>query len=357
MAATTEVRWGILGCGKISNDFANAIAQAQDCTLVSCGARNVYSAEAFGKLHGARRWGNYESVISDPEVQVVYVGSIHPYHRDLVLKALDANKHVVVEKPMGMNARECEEMVAKAKEKDLFLMEGLWTRSFPATRKVAEILSSGRLGEVVSFTGDLGFDIPFDVDRLYDLKLGGGGLLDLGIYPLSWLLLAFAGKKLNGVSAAARLHEGGADMSGVFTCTFGDEGIGSCTYSSRSLTQNSVEICCRRGRIRVSGPTEGGFSSAHTPERVEVVTAGESLVRGEKKEVLRFPVPKYTQANAPMNFPNSEGFLFEAEHVADCIRKNLKESPNWTLAETIQAAEIMDEVRSQIGVKYPQDAS
>jgi len=352
--SSARISWGILGCGKISNDFANAIHQAKGCDLVTVGARNVDSAEAFGKLHGAKRWGNYDAVVSDAEVQIIYVGSIHPYHYKLVLSALEAGKHVLVEKPMGMNARECKEMAAKAKEKGLFLMEGVWTRCFPATRKVVEILSSGALGDVVQFVGDLGFDIPFEVDRLYDLNLGGGGLLDLGIYPLSWLLLAFAGKDLKGLSASARLHKGGADMSGVITAKFGDEGIGACMYSTRSLTQNEVEICCREGRIRVGGP-ESGFASAHTPERIEIWTAGDQLLKGQKKEVLTFPVPKFKTTKSPMNFPNSEGFLYEVEHVAECLRQNLKESPNWTLAETIQCAEIMDEVRKQVGVKYPTD--
>lgn len=168
------LKWGILGCGKISNDFCNAVHQAAGSVIQNVGARSESSAEAFGKTHGAIRFGTYESVVSDPEVEVVYVGAINTQHYKLALSALEKGKHVLCEKPMGMNAGEVRNLMAKAKEKNLFLMEGVWTRCFPATRKIADHLSSGALGPVVTFQGDLGFDIPVSIKRLYDLNLGAG---------------------------------------------------------------------------------------------------------------------------------------------------------------------------------------
>ncbi len=141
-------------------------------------------------------------------------------------------------------------------------MENMWTRSFPATRYVEELISSKSLGEVVTCHADLGFNIPESVERLYDLALGGGGLLDLGIYPLAWVMLAFKGQEMRSVSATARLHKGGADTTGAVTIKYGSEGLAVASYSTRSETQNNVEIGCTHGKITVHG------WSGHCPEKV-----------------------------------------------------------------------------------------
>ena len=141
-------------------------------------------------------------------------------------------------------------------------MENMWTRSFTATRYVEELISSKSLGEVGTCHADLGFNIPESVERLYDLALGGGGLLDLGIYPLAWVMLAFKGQEMRSVSATARLHKGGADTTGAVTLKYGSEGLAVASYSTRSETQNNVEIGCTHGKITVHG------WSGHCPEKV-----------------------------------------------------------------------------------------
>ncbi|UPR01607.1 trans-1,2-dihydrobenzene-1,2-diol dehydrogenase [Chloropicon primus] len=338
-----DVRWGIAGCGKISHDFTNALTFNKS-NVVACAARSETSSKRFAETFGIpKHYGGYDGLLEDGEVDVVYIGTIHTTHCELVMKALDKGKHVLCEKPIGMNGREVRKMVALAKEKNLFLMEGMWTRCFPATRKIASLLETGELGEVITCTADLGFSIPFEVKRLYELEMGGGGLLDLGVYPLAWLLLAFGDQELKSVNACASLHESGADMTGVITLRFGKEGVGSASYSSRSETQKELHINCTKGSIRVRG-----CWSSHTPERVEVRRdeAGEA-------DVFEFPIEK--NFPVPMNFGNSEGFVNECRHVEECLRGGKLESNFWSLQETLKSHDIVDEIRKMLGVTYPQD--
>ena len=248
-----------------------------------------------------------------------------------------------------MNSGEVESMLALAKEKGLFLMEGLWTRCFPATRRVAEILRSGDLGKVVSVTADLGFFIPEEVRRLYDLKIGGGGLLDLGLYPISWILLAFDAADFRGSNATATIHREGADMTGTVTLRFGDQGLGTAHYSCRAETQKETHICCEGGSIHVNR-----CWSAHAPARIVVKRGGSYGLEGGEGEVEEFPLPEFV-GNCAMNFGNSEGFVYEARHVEECLEKGLVESPLWTHAETRLLHRVLDDARRQVGVAYPQD--
>ena len=348
---TSPLRWGILGSGKISSDFSNAIAESPNSTVHAIAARSEASAKEFSKKHGIEYfYEGYDALLEDEEVDIVYVGMIHTGHKEAVLKCLNKGKHVLCEKPMGMNEREVEQMVSVAREKKLFLMEGMWTRCFPATRRVVEVLSSGELGEVIHCQADLGFDIPFSVRRLYDLKWGGGGLLDLGIYPLAQVLLAFKGHgelKADQISASATLHADGADQTGVVTLKFGTEGIGTAAYSTRCETSNECQISLTKGKIRIHG------ISSHCPEKVSIKRVG-TTSSSSSTETLDFPVPKYG-LKCPMNFVNSEGFLYEVQHVEDMLRQNKTESDYWSLDETIQCTKIMDKVRAAIGVRYPQD--
>jgi len=248
-----------------------------------------------------------------------------------------------------MNSGEVESMLALAKEKGLFLMEGLWTRCFPATRRVAEILRSGDLGKVVSVTADLGFFIPEEVRRLYDLTIGGGGLLDLGLYPISWILLAFDAADFRGSNATATIHREGADTTGTVTLRFGDQGLGTAHYSCRAETQKETHICCEGGSIHVNR-----CWSAHAPARIVVKRGGSYGLEGGEGEVEEFPLPEFV-GNCAMNFGNSEGFVYEARHVEECLEKGLVESPLWTHAETRLLHRVLDDARRQVGVAYPQD--
>ena len=165
-------KWGILGSGKICQDWTSSLV-LNGSSVLAVAARSLDSAKAFAeRFEIPRSYGSYSSLLEDEEVQIVYVGTIHTHHCALVLEALEKGKHVLCEKPMGMNSGEVKRMVDLAKSKGLFLMENMWTRSFPATRKVADIIASGSLGAVVTCTADLGFVIPGEppsISRLISL--------------------------------------------------------------------------------------------------------------------------------------------------------------------------------------------
>ena len=186
MAST---RWGIMGTGAIANDFAQALKTTPGAVLHAAASRSQASADAFAKKHGiARSFGSYEELAADGEVDIVYVATPHAFHRDNVLLCLGAGRHVLCEKPLAVSAAQVAECVAAARERNLFLMEGMWTRFFPVARAIRKAVAEGAIGKVVSVSASLGFKLePSFNPRLYEPALAGGALFDVGIYPALWI--------------------------------------------------------------------------------------------------------------------------------------------------------------------------
>ncbi|EEY62591.1 trans-1,2-dihydrobenzene-1,2-diol dehydrogenase, putative [Phytophthora infestans T30-4] len=200
MGADSQVplRWGFIGCGKIANDFVNALKgmAGETARLSACAARSLESADRFVKTHGfAHAYGSYEELCEDRDVDVVYIATIHLMHFDHISLALNHGKHVLVEKPMTMNAKQTASVVELTKKKNLFLMEGVWTRCFPFLKYVRQLISDGNIGDVHHVHGDIG--IPF-VNPMSNFRssLGDGALLGIGIYPLSFVTMVFGTKPL-----------------------------------------------------------------------------------------------------------------------------------------------------------------
>jgi predicted dehydrogenase len=185
------VGWGILATGKIATAFASNLALLDECRIAAVGARRQESADAFAREHGAASaYGDYRALVEDPAVDVVYVATPHALHREHVELAFEAGKPVLCEKSLTLNAADAEELVALARERNLFLMEAMWMRCNPLVRRMQQLVHSGVLGEVQQVRADIGFvvDKP-STDRLLDPRLGGGALLDMGIYPLTFASL------------------------------------------------------------------------------------------------------------------------------------------------------------------------
>ncbi len=185
------VRWGVIATGKIAHKFVADLAQLEECEVAAVGSRRQESADAFAQTHGiAAAYGDYRSVVEDPDVDVVYIASPHSMHREHVELAFGAGKAVLCEKSLTLNAGDAEVLVAMARDKGLFLMEAMWMRCDPLIRRLQQLVASGALGEVRQVRADLGFvvDKP-PTDRLLDPALGAGALLDMGIYPLTFAQL------------------------------------------------------------------------------------------------------------------------------------------------------------------------
>ncbi|KAG3118750.1 hypothetical protein PI124_g8634 [Phytophthora idaei] len=227
----SPLRWGFLGCGRISHAFAGAIKPLQTVAFHACAARSLENAQKFASDHSfSRAYDSYEALCSDSEVDVVYIGTLHPWHCEHATLALNYGKHVLVEKPMAMNAKQSASLIALAREKKLFLMEGMWTRFFPSIRFVRKLLHDNEIGEVCHVHAEIGYPFPKGEARLWKNELGGGGLLDIDIYPLAFATMVF-GTEPEKVTSAGTLNDGGVDVHNSVTLRYSDNRIATIEYS------------------------------------------------------------------------------------------------------------------------------
>eukprot|EP00039_Didymoeca_costata_P027736 m.19065 g.19065 ORF g.19065 m.19065 type:complete len:342 (+) comp6477_c0_seq2:59-1084(+) len=338
------VTWGICGSGKICHDFGIALLSTGQ-RIKAVGASNIGGAEKLAKIVGAETaYGSYEELAKDPEIDIVYIGTIHPMHKKHTLLMFEHGKNVLCEKPITINAKDAKELVDVARAKNLFLMEGMWTRFFPAVKKVQEVIASGAIGEVKSVTADFGFLAPDDITRLFDKKMGGGVTLDIGVYPLTAAFLGFK-ERATEIKATGILSEGGVDLQTSVALKFGKEGTATVDFTLLADTPEETTYIGTKGIIKIC-------NMAHAPTKI-IIKKAKPDARGQfDLEELSFPLPPSKEGAPSLKFPNSEGFQYQAEAVTKCIEQGLKECPTWTLDDTLDSMRVVDEVLGQVGVKY-----
>jgi predicted dehydrogenase len=337
LPADRPVRWGILATGKIATAFAKDLALLPECEIAAVGARRQESAAAFAATHGAAAaYGDYRALVEDPDVDVVYVATPHALHREHVELAFEAGKPVLCEKAFTLNAADAEHLVSLAREKNLFLMEAMWMRCNPLVRRLQQLLGSGVLGEVRQVRADLGFvvDKP-PTDRLLDPALGGGALLDMGIYPLTFAHL-FLGEPST-VAATAALSEVGADVNLAMSLGYAGGAIASLTSTMTAWSPRTASIATDRGRIDVPAPF-------HHPSTVTWTALG-----GDP-DLVGPPEPEEIHEDLI-----GSGLAHEALEVVRCLRAGETESPLVPLDDTLALMRLMDRIRDQIGVRYDVD--
>jgi predicted dehydrogenase len=314
------LRWGILSTGGIARTFTKDLAHVDEGVAVAVGSRSFDSANAFAdEFDIPHRYGSYEELVGDPDVDAIYVGTPHPMHHDNAILALEHGKHVLVEKAFTVTAAEAREVVDVARRKGLFAMEAMWTRFLPSVVAIRELIARGELGEIVSVEADHGqwFD-PDPSFRLFAPELGGGALLDLGVYPVS-----FASMILGSPNRIVALWDPAftgvdAQTSMLFGYESGAQAILTCTLRARSATRACVTG--EQARIEI----DGSFYSA---------TAFSLIDRDGA--IRRFDFPR-----------EGRGLLYEAQEVARCVEAGFLESPIMPLDETISIMETMDSVRA-----------
>jgi predicted dehydrogenase len=325
------IRWGILGTGRIARAFANALAVLPDAQLAAVASRSIDSAVAFGRdfqVDTARCHASYQALADDPGVDVIYIGTPHAMHAENVAMCLNAGKHVLCEKAFALNHREAAAMVALAREKKLFLMEAMWTRFLPALTEARRIIAAGEIGKVHMVQSDLGFASRVDEShRLRNPALGGGALLDIGIYPLS--AAAFFLGEIASVHAVAELDTTGVDVQTAFSLRHKNGGISVGSCSLRAKTSNETLISGDIGYIRL-------HSRAHQAQLLTVTLDGVA-------RTVQLPFI-------------GNGYAHEAMEVMRCLRAGQLESPLMPLDETLALMQVMDDIRAQIGVVYPADS-
>lgn len=333
-----------MGAGGISNDFCASLIGNGSC-ISAVAARDVVKAQDFAKKVSApSAYSTYEELVKDPAVDVVYIGTIHTMHAPHTKMALEAGKHVVCEKPLGVNQAEVKELIDLARAKGLFLMEGMWTRFFPAVRKAREVLASGEIGEPRYVQGDFGFVAPTDEShRLWDPKQAGGAMLDIGCYVVQAATLAFGPTLPEQIKCTGQLSATGVDKEGSMSMTWENKGSASLIFSLTTNTPEQVTIICSNGNLRLHGP-------AHCTEQL---TVAKEVSRGKFTEThFKFELPVCPEGQT-INYPNSEGFLYEVQAVERALRDGKLECEEFSLDESLVVVQLMDEYRRQLGVVYP----
>ena len=321
-------RWGIIGTGGIARAFAEDLTRLGDHQVVAVGSRTLASAESFTQqFTDVTAFGSYEELVA-ADVDAVYVATPHPMHYKNALLAMRAGKPVLCEKAFTVNAKEARALVAFAQENRIPLMEAMWSRFLPHLQQVKEIISDGALGEITNIVADHGQFIPYErAPRLWEPELGGGALLDLGIYPLT-LAHLILGSPIS-INAQATLTDKKVDLntSIILRYASGAHALLSCTMASRGSV--SAMIVGDKARIEIDG-------SFYAPTSFRVIT--------RDGEITEYP-KSY----------EGHGLREEAAEFARIVRAGEIESPLMTHATSIELMEMMDQIRAQIGVSYPSE--
>ncbi|MCV2394926.1 Gfo/Idh/MocA family oxidoreductase [Actinotalea sp. M2MS4P-6] len=326
-ASAPPLRWGVLGPGWISEKFVDNVTRFTASEVVAVGSRSADRAAAFAAERGIRSaHGSYQELVDDPEVQAVYVASPHSAHHEHALLAIAAGKHVLVEKAFMVNAAQAEEVFDAARDAGVFAMEAMWTRHLPHVAALRAAIARGDIGEVVSVTADHGQNMKRHppTHRLHAAALAGGALLDLGVYPVS-----FAHDMLGApdrVQATGSLTPTGVDGQISIALGFGDRAQASLHTTLWAKTATTAVIAGTEGRIEV----EGDFYSTTS-----------------------FTVQRDDGTWWAWDRPVEGGFQYEVAEVARRVAAGELESPRMSWQGTLDVMRTMDEIRRQIGVRYP----
>ncbi|HEY0814864.1 MAG TPA: Gfo/Idh/MocA family oxidoreductase [Pseudonocardia sp.] len=324
--------WGVLAPGWIAHSFAAALRRGTRQEIAAVGSRTLDRAKAFADEFGAANaYGSYEELVNDPRVDIVYVASPHSEHHRQARLALEAGKPVLVEKAFTRNGAEARDLIDLARSKNLFLLEGMWSRFLPHYDIIRQALQGGLIGDVTTVFADHGQHLyPDGPERLSNPDLAGGALLDLGVYPLSFA--AFVLGAFTSVTATGTVTDRGVDSQESVTVTSESGALGVLHASMLARSSTTASICGTDGRLDVDGPF-------YAPARVRLVSRG--------GEVL--------DQYEPVDDIVHQGLRFEAAEAARCLAAGDLESSLLPLSETLRVMEVMDTVRAQLGVRYPDE--
>jgi predicted dehydrogenase len=322
-----KIRWGILSTGRIAKKFTQGLQVLPDAEVLAVGSRTQEGADTFGEeLNIPRRYGSYEQLVQDPDVEVIYVATPHPMHKADSLLCLQAGKAVLCEKPLTLNERDSQALIDFARRHNLFLMEAMWTRCFPLMAQVREWLRAGRIGEVRMLTADFGFCAEFNPQsRLFAPELGGGALLDVGVYPIALAQMVFGTPET--ITGAAHIGQTGVDEQNAILLTYTGGRMAMLSSAVRLTTPHEAIITGTEGIIRIHDPW-------WKPTRLTLTQPGQE--------------PQHHE------FPREgNGMNYEAAHVMQCLREDRTESEIMPHSETLAIMRTMDTLRAQWGVQYP----
>ena len=318
---------GIIGCGRIARTMADTINNTKGFELYAVAARDIERANAFKEEFNASvSYGSYEELVSDDNVELVYVATPHSHHKDHMLLCLNHNKPILCEKAFTVNEAEAKEVLTLAKEKGIFVAEAIWTRYMPARKLIDKIIREGKIGRVTSVTANLGYQIS-DKERIIDPALGGGALLDIGIYPLNFALMARNNVNVKALTGVCTKAETGVDLQDSMVLCFEDGSIATIFADAEITSDRRGYIYGTKGYIEVE--------NINNPEVIRV----------------------YDNSRKP--FMNTEiiikkdynGYEYELLEAKKCIEEGKIESEMMSHKETLRVMRFMDAFRASWGVK------
>ena len=319
---------GILGAGGIARKMAKTLNKMDRASAYAIGSRSIEKAQAFAKDFGiGKAYGSYEALLSDPEVQLVYVATPHSHHAQHIELALEHGKPVLCEKAFTVNAKQAKKVIDLAKKKHLLLAEAIWTRYVPMRNMLDEVVQSGIIGEITSLTANLGYAID-TVPRLMDPNLAGGALLDVGVYTINFMSMVL-GDDFSSFDASAVMTETGVDGHNSLTFTYPDGKIAILHSSQHAITDRRGMLFGTKGFIEVV--------NINNPEKIWVFDSEYQLV----KEIVQ-----------PQQIT---GFEYQVEACIDAIEAGAMECPQMPHDEILRIMGIMDDVRARWGLKYPNE--
>jgi predicted dehydrogenase len=320
--------WGIIGLGKIAHKFASDLGDVNGAYLYAVASRAQEKADDFAANHEVRKaYGNYEALARDPEVDIIYIATPHVFHVEHTLMCLEHGKPVLCEKPIAITAAQLKTVIVASKQKLVFLMEGLWTNFMPHLKKVEQLHLDNTYGKCIKVEADFSFIAEFDSEnRLFNKDLGGGALLDIGIYTV-YLALKFLGVPQH-IEASCELSSTGVDISNQIGFNYNSGATAELSSSFAKNTSSKATVYFEKAIVEFG-------SRFHETDQLHIKT-------NSGVDHINF------------NYP-SNGYQFEIEHVQDCLEKGLTQSPEMPLKASLELMETLDKIRREIDLKYPED--
>ncbi len=330
MSDKNTIYWGMIGCGHIAKTFAKSFVASSGGLLYACAASDKSRADAFALEHSIDKvHADYQALVNDSNIDAVYVATTHNFHFEHIMLCLAHNKHVLCEKPLTVNAKQARAIRAAAQDKNLLVLEAVWTRFLPAIAKVKQILADGVIGNIKSMYANFSLNrVMPDEHRLLNPRLAGGALLDLGIYPITMADIVFDAIPINATASAIMTHTGVDEVSNYL------------------LTYEGGKTALLSAGFRQSAPIE-------------------SLIHGEKGYIRiphflgakGFEVCLDSQEPVYHDYPYEDDhkFSFEISHMNECLQKGIFNSPILPLQKSLQIIELMDNLRGQFGLVYADD--
>ncbi|XP_072025946.1 trans-1,2-dihydrobenzene-1,2-diol dehydrogenase-like [Amphiura filiformis] len=332
------LRWGFVSAGKICSDFAACLRSLpEDHKVVAVAARNLDRAKEFAKIHDVpQAYQGYNKIAEDPNVDIAYIGSVHNYHYEHALLMLQHGKHVLCEKPLCLTEAQAKDIIAEARKRNVFFMEGVWSRFFPVYQKIREIVGSGQLGPIKIVIANFG-DCFLDVERVCKKDTAGGAILDKGIYAIQLASMVFGGQKPISVTSSGYLLDTGVDGISSTVLKYPNNAMAVLNSSISCDFPNEAYIMGEKKKIKICFPF-------WCPTKIEISEANDKIV-----EVHEFPLP---DINWDFNYTNQAGMQYEAIAVGNYIKEGAKESPLMSQNESIVIAGIMDKARHDLGYYF-----